>query len=116
MILQSGQTTEFKLPRLPLGLESCPTCGQAIPPDKLEEISGKIAARERERTLAITAQIEKQYTVEKARADAKAQADLVSERQQSAAREARGRQELQKLREANEAEAADERRRCEGGC
>lgn len=106
MTLQSSQTTEFKLPRLPLGLESCPTCGQAIPPDKLEEISGKIAARERERTLAITAQVQKQYATEKSRADAKAQADLVSERQQSAVREARVRQELEKLRETNEAEAA----------
>ncbi|MGD0569280.1 MAG: DUF2130 domain-containing protein [Candidatus Sulfotelmatobacter sp.] len=106
MTLQSGQTSEFKLPRLALGLESCPTCGQAIPPDKFEEISGKIAARERERTLAITAQLQRQYAAEKVRADAKAQADLESERQQSAAREALVRQELGELRKANEAEVA----------
>ena len=67
MASQSGQTSEFKLPpHLHFGLESCPTCGQTIPSDKLEEISGRIAAREHERKLAITAQVEKQYAIEKA--------------------------------------------------
>ncbi|HXC44917.1 MAG TPA: DUF2130 domain-containing protein [Candidatus Dormibacteraeota bacterium] len=107
MTLQSGQTSEFKLPsHLQLGRESCPTCGQAIPPDKLEEISGRIAARERERTLAITAQLEMQYAADKARAETRAKADLELERQQGAAREAGVRQELQKLREAKDAEIA----------
>src|ERR1700716_3090536 len=73
MAPQPGQTSEVKLPpHLHFSLESCPTCGQAIPPDKLEEISGKIAAKERERILTITAQLEKQYVIERARADAKA--------------------------------------------
>ncbi|MGA2340997.1 MAG: DUF2130 domain-containing protein [Terracidiphilus sp.] len=97
MPLQSGQTSEFKLPsHLQLGLESCPTCGQAIPPDKLEEISGRIAARERERTLAISAQLNMQYAADKARAETKAKADLEAERQQSALREVRAREEAQK--------------------
>jgi hypothetical protein len=73
--------------------ESCPSCGQAIPPDKLEEISGRIAAKERERTRAISAQLEKQHAIEKAQADAKAKSDLESEREQSAIREARVREE-----------------------
>jgi len=79
--------------------KNCPTCGQEIPPDKLEEIGGKIATKEREQTLAITAQLEKQHAIEKARAETKAKADLESERQQSAIREARARDEAQKAAE-----------------
>ena len=37
----------------------------------------------------ITAQLEKEFGIERARTDAKAEADLKSERQQSAVREAR---------------------------
>src|SRR5713226_1084626 len=101
MTLQPGQASSFTgLPSHPhFGPESCPTCGQEIPPDKLEEISGKIAAREREQTLAITAQLEQQYAIEKTNADAKAKADLESERKQSAAREALARDEAQKAAE-----------------
>ena len=114
MTLQSGQTSEFKLPsHLPLGRESCPSCGQAIPPDKLEEISGRIAARERERTLAITAQLNMQYAAEKARAEAKAKADLEAERQQSAVREIRAREEAQKGAEKLVKEASAKAREAE---
>jgi hypothetical protein len=98
---QAGFNTEFtgNLSHLHLDPKSCPTCGQEIPPDKLEEIGGRIAATEREQTLAITAQLEKQFATEKARADAKAKADLESEREQSAMREARVRDEAQKSAE-----------------
>lgn len=98
---QSGQTSEFTglQSHLHISVESCPTCGQKIPPEKLEEISGKIVAREREQTLAITAQLEKQYAIEKTESDAKAKADLESERRQSAAREARARAEAQEAAE-----------------
>src|SRR5260370_36172784 len=117
MTLQSGRTSEFTgLPFHPhLDLESCPTCGQEIPPDKLEEISGKIAAREREQTLAITAQLEKLYAIEKTEADAKAKADLESERQQSDARETRVRDEAQKAAEKliSERQAEAEQTRAE---
>jgi hypothetical protein len=121
MPLQSRHPSEFRgLPSHPnFGLEICPTCGQEIPPDKLEEISGKIVAREREQTLAITAQIEKQYAIEKMEADAKAKADLESERRQSAAREARVREEAQKAAEKfiieRQAEAEQARRMLEAG-
>jgi hypothetical protein len=109
MAQQSGQTTEFKLPpHLHFGVESCPTCGQEIPPDRLEEINGKIAARERERTITITAELEKQYAAERAAAQAKAKAGLEMERQHSAAREIRMREEVQQAaaKAQRESEAA----------
>jgi hypothetical protein len=114
---QVGRTSEFTglQSHLHIGLDSCPTCGQEIPPDKLEEISGKIAAREREQTLAITVRFEKQYAMEKRDADAKAKADLESEHQQSAAREMRVRDEAQKAAERliSERQAEAERTRGE---
>src|SRR5258708_4828949 len=101
MASQSGQTSEFTRTTSPIsfGFESCPTCGQEIPPDKLEEISGKIAAKERERTSEITAQLEKHYAIERVAADTKAKANLESERLQSTARETRAREEIQKAAE-----------------
>ena len=44
--------------------ETCPWCEQEIPPERLEEISGKIAAREREQTHAITAKLEQQHSLQ----------------------------------------------------
>src|SRR5258708_7929734 len=81
---------------LHIEVETCPSCGQEIPLEKLEEISGKIALREREQALAITTKLQQQYEIEKAQADAKANADLDLERRQSAAREAGVREELQR--------------------
>ena len=93
-----SELTELN-PNLHLSLESCPTCDQKIPPEKIQEINGKIAARERERKLAIAAQLEKRYAIERTAADAKAKAELESERRDSAAREARVREEAQKAAE-----------------
>jgi hypothetical protein len=84
--------------------QTCPSCEQDIPPEKLEEISGKIAARERKQAQAITAKLEQQYAIDKARADAKAKADLELERQQSAARETAAREEARKAAEVAAAE------------
>jgi hypothetical protein len=56
--------------------DMCPSCGRAIPLEKLEEIRGKIALREREQALAITTKLEQQYEIEKAQAVAKANAAL----------------------------------------
>ena len=95
MALQSSQASGFTEPSQPLGFDNCPTCGQEIPLDKYEEIGGRIAARERDRVSAITAEVEKIYAIEKASAEARAKADLESERQQSAAREVRVRREAQ---------------------
>src|SRR5258708_24278996 len=101
MTPKSGQTSEFTELRshIHFSLETCPTCGQEIPSDKIEEIGGKIAAKEREQTLAITVQLEKQYAIEKRDAEAKAKAHLELERQQSAAREMRVRGDAQKAPE-----------------
>lgn len=79
--------------------DSCPSCGQDIPLDKLEEISGKIALREREQAQAITTKLAQQYEAEKTQAAAKAAQDLDFERRQSVTREARAREEAQKAAE-----------------
>jgi DNA repair exonuclease SbcCD ATPase subunit len=63
-------------PQLHIDGETCPWCEQKIPPEKLEEINGKIAAREREQTHAIAAKLEQQHAIDKTEADAKAKADL----------------------------------------
>jgi hypothetical protein len=115
MTTQTRQTSQFTdvTTHVHLSLETCPTCGQDIPADKIEEIGGRIAAREREQALAITLQIEKQYAIEKSAAEAKAKADLESERQQSALREQRAREETQKVAEKliSETEAQAEQSR-----
>lgn len=84
--------------------EVCPWCQRVIPPEQLEEISGKIAAKERQQALAITTKLEQQHAADKAQADAKAKADLELERQQSAARETAARDEAKILAEAAAAE------------
>jgi|SRR5271166_549204 len=101
MTLQSPQTSEFpdSASTLQFGLESCPTCGQEIPPDKIKEIGGRIAAKQREQTRAISAQLEKQYVIERTAAEVRAKGELESERQRSAARETRVREEAQKAAE-----------------
>jgi hypothetical protein len=117
MSSQPSQAPLLSVPGLPrLHPKSCPTCGQKIPPEKLEEIAGRIAAREREQILNITAQIEKQYAAERTRVDAQAKAELDAMRAESAAREARVRDEVSraaeqqlkvKLAEADQARAAE---------
>ncbi len=73
--------------------ETCPACGQDIPTDKLAEIKGKIAVSERERTIRITTQLEKEYETKRQQWDASARAALESEQRQAAVREARIREE-----------------------
>jgi hypothetical protein len=107
MIPQSAPTPSFLKPQSPhlhIDGETCPWCEQEIPPERLEEIRGKIAAREREQRDAITAKLEQQYAVDKEQADAKAKAGLELERRQSAAREAAAREEARKAAEAAAAE------------
>jgi hypothetical protein len=117
MNTQAGQTSEFSdlTSHVQFSVEACPSCGQEIPPDKIEEIGGRIAAREREQTLAITAQLNKQYAIEKLAAEAKAKADLESERKQSVAREMRVRDEAHEAAEklTNERQAQAEQARGE---
>jgi hypothetical protein len=91
-------------PHLHVDNETCPWCEQDIPPEKLEEISGKIAANERAQTQAVTAKLEQQYAIDKAQADARAKAELELERQQSATREIAAREEARQAAEAAAAE------------
>lgn len=91
--------------------ETCPACGQEIPPERLEEVRGRIAVREYQLGLAITTKLQQQYARDRAQADAKAKADLDLERQQSAEREAAAHQAAQadaasKLAEAEQKGAA----------
>jgi hypothetical protein len=67
MIPQSAPTSSLHEPRSPhlhIDGETCPWCEQEIPPERLEEISGKIAARERAQTHAIMAKLEQQYALQ----------------------------------------------------
>src|SRR5437016_1218323 len=109
---QGSQFTEVTT-HVHLSLETCPTCGQEIPADKIEEIGGRIAARERDQALAITLQLEKHYAVEKAAAEAKATAALESERELSALREQQARDDAQRAAEKllNEREVEAEQAR-----
>src|SRR5437868_7001692 len=91
-------------PHLHIDGETCPWCEQEIPPERLEEIRGKIAAREREQMHAIAAKLEQQHAIDKAQADAKAKADLELERRQSAVREFAAREEARKAAETAAAE------------
>ena len=84
--------------------DTCPWCEQDILPEKLEEISGKIAAKERETARAITTKLEQQHAADTAQAAAKAKADLELERQQGAEREAAAREEARKTAETAAAE------------
>lgn len=84
--------------------ETCPWCEQEIPPEKLEEISGKIALREREQSLAITTRLEQQFEAARIEAEATAKANLELERTQSIVREAAAREEARKIAENAAAE------------
>ena len=80
--------------------ETCPWCEQEIPAEKLEEISGKIALREREQSQAITTRLEQKYEAERIEAEATAKANLELERRQGAAREEAARVEATRVAEA----------------
>lgn len=80
-------------PHLHIEDDTCPVCEQDIPPDKLEEVRGKIAARQHEHARAITIKLEAQFASHRAEADAKATEMLEDERKQSAVREAAVREE-----------------------
>ena len=114
MIPQPCTTLQFRQSLSPhphVDNETCDWCGQEIPPEKLKEVSGKIAAKERERTQAITAKLDQQHAIERAKADAKAKADLELERQRGAAREAAGREEARQAAEAAAAQKLAEAER-----
>jgi hypothetical protein len=65
--------------------QQCPFCEQDIPLDRLEEISGRIAAREQLWLAEATGRLRDQHARERAEAEANAKADLEQARRDSAA-------------------------------
>lgn len=80
--------------------QTCPYCDQPIPEDRLEEISGRIEARARERLTEETGRLSEQHARERAQAEAKAKAELEQAKKDAAVREALIREEA--ARSANE--------------
>jgi hypothetical protein len=80
--------------------QNCPYCDQPIPEERLDEISGRIEARARERLTEETGRLRDQYARERAQADAKAKAELEQAKKDGAAREAIAREETARV--ANE--------------
>ena len=96
MIPQSAPTSSFLKPQSPhlrIDGETCPWCEQEIPPERLEEISGKIAAREREQTHAITAKLEQQHALQLDELRKAKEADVAKVKEDAAAEALRIRRE-----------------------
>ena len=96
MIPQSAPTSSFLKPQsshLHIDGETCPWCEQEIPPERLEEISGKIAAREREQTHAITAKLEQQHALQLDELRKAKEADVAKVKEDAAAEAIRIRRE-----------------------
>ena len=82
MIPQSAQVSTFTpVPpkHLHLEPEACPCPGQDISTDKLEEITGRIAAHEREKARALSERLEREHALATAQVQAKAKASLEEE-------------------------------------
>jgi DNA repair exonuclease SbcCD ATPase subunit len=72
-------------PHVHISGQQCPFCEQDIPLDKLEEISGRIAAREQEWLAAETDRLRNQHARERAQAETKARFDLEQAQRDAAA-------------------------------
>ena len=99
MLSHSSQVEDYQSSissKIKIDQQACPACGQDIPPDKVEEISGKIALREREQARAVAARLEQQFTAEKVQAAARFENELKAEREANAVREANARTEASK--------------------
>ena len=73
--------------------EHCPLCDQPIPPEKFEEIHGRIQAKERERALEIERRLKEQVAQEMAQAEAKTKAQVEQLRKENAAALEKAKQE-----------------------
>jgi len=87
--------------------ENCPWCDQPIPPEKFEEINGRIRAKERDRALDVERRIKEQVAVERAQAEARARVDIENVRKEGAAAVEKAKEEAAK----READARVEARR-----
>src|SRR5947209_17896357 len=86
--------------------QTCPYCDQPIPEDKLEEISGRIEARARERLAEETERLREQYARERAQAETKARAELDQFKKDAAAQVEKVRSESTTREEQNREEAS----------
>jgi hypothetical protein len=89
----------------------CPTCDQAVPRDRLEEINARLEKRERERTAEITQQLSQRFEREKAAAlDAERQKSTtqmaVARQEERTAADARAQEQIVAAQRANEATVA----------
>ena len=87
-------------PHIHFNGQTCPYCDQPIPEDRLEEISGHIEARARERLTEETGRLREQHVRERAQAEAKAKAELEQAKKDAAVCEALVREEATRI--ANE--------------
>ena len=96
MIPQCAPTSSFLKPQSPhlhIDGEMCPWCEQEIPPERLEEIRGKIAARELEQKHAVTAKLEEQYALRLDELRKAKEADVAKVKEDAAAEALRIRRE-----------------------
>jgi len=95
-------------PHFHFGGQTCPFCDQPIPPERLEEVTGRIEARARERLAEETGRLREQHARDRAQAEAKAKADLDQTKKEAATREAEIREEARrKAEEAAQAKIAE---------
>lgn len=87
-------------PHLHLDGDTCPWCEQEIPPERMEEVNGRIVARQHEHARAITERLEQQFAASNAQADARHQADLDRERRTAASNITAALEEARKEAEA----------------
>lgn len=87
--------------------DTCPTCEQAIPLDKLEEISGRIALRQHEHEQSIRIALEERFKSERAQASAEAATALEEERRRAAADLAAAREQDREAADAQKQAAVD---------
>jgi hypothetical protein len=80
--------------------QTCPTCDQQIPPDRVEEVLGRLSARDAEKEGALRSVLQRQFDIDKAQADAKAQATINELRQQAVAQVDAARADERKKAEA----------------
>lgn len=110
----TAATSEFSRPlsaQLNIEGETCPSCGQQIPIERLEEVRGRIALHEHERTSVITARLEQKFEAERARAQEQMEAARITAEEN----EATLKLQMQQLRRDNlaalESEKAEAQKR-----
>src|SRR3954469_25536201 len=83
-----SQSSALKSPAQPhfhFSGQTCPYCDQPIPEEKLQEISGRIEAKARERLAEETNRLRDQFIRERQQADANAKAELDRAKRDAAA-------------------------------